>query len=417
MSQPRRVPTDSPELRLAGTGPDAADNDTVGRWFEVLERLLRLPSRESAAIREELESHVRERVRDLVMTGTDETEAVQRAISELGDAAVVAQRYREARSYPKRRMAMNLAVFAAAGFAAVVGVITISQPADNVRISVFTPPAHTTGEHESLSRKITVDYTDVELFQVMDHVSTSIGMPINVMWKSLVANEGVEMQEQVSLKGSFADFPAFLTALGEQLVMAPEWLDFRVVDGVVKVATQEYFDRGEMTLASYELKDGNAELTAHVIQQFVHPEGWMDNGGNVARIQLVGNNKMFVRAPKRYHAELRWFIDELSVKPKADEKAAAKEEVRALQAQLDDLRQQLELKEKAALLQPANFDLPEPISVEDVKKMDLREAQRQCLARNAAGGRATTSIDKNRLAKEARLCYDRVTALGGNPEE
>ena len=95
-----RVPEQRRELRLAGE----ERADAIGVWLDLLVKLLRLPARECEAIRDELESHLRERVRDLVVAGTTEDDAVRVAVGELGDAASLAARYREARAYPRRRL-------------------------------------------------------------------------------------------------------------------------------------------------------------------------------------------------------------------------------------------------------------------------------------------------------------------------
>ena len=60
-------------LRLAGGRPET---DTIGSWMDVFETLLHVPEPAAASIREELESHLRERVRDLVIEGESEGEGV-----------------------------------------------------------------------------------------------------------------------------------------------------------------------------------------------------------------------------------------------------------------------------------------------------------------------------------------------------
>src|SRR5207248_716444 len=47
-----------------------------------------------------------------------------------------------------------------------------------------------------------------------------------------------------------------------------------------------------------------------VLTHMVHPEGWQDNGGNMASTAVFGS-KLFIKAPKRYHTEIQWVIDEL----------------------------------------------------------------------------------------------------------
>src|SRR5437868_331163 len=82
-------------------------DDTVSAWLDVLCKLVRLPREQTESIRVELEEHLRERVRDLMVEGEPEDVATRRAIAELGDAAALADRFRRAEHTPRRRMLMN----------------------------------------------------------------------------------------------------------------------------------------------------------------------------------------------------------------------------------------------------------------------------------------------------------------------
>lgn len=100
----------STPLRI--TNPDAATppaRDSVQSWLGVLTGMIRAPEAERAGVRDELESHLRDRVRDLMLGGASESEATKQAISELGDAAALARRYQEAIGPSKRRFIMQIA--------------------------------------------------------------------------------------------------------------------------------------------------------------------------------------------------------------------------------------------------------------------------------------------------------------------
>lgn len=88
--------------------------DPVASWLDVLEKLLGGSAEEVRGIREELASHLRERVRDLTVSGVTEAEAVRTAIGELGDAAELARRFQQAKGSSKRRTVMQIALASAA---------------------------------------------------------------------------------------------------------------------------------------------------------------------------------------------------------------------------------------------------------------------------------------------------------------
>lgn len=106
--------------------------ETPAEWLEELGGALRMPYERAEAIREELAEHLRERVRDLELGGMSEAAAASVAVRELGDAAAVARRFRNADKTPIRRRIMNLAVIGIAGAALVTSVVAM-RGEDSVR--------------------------------------------------------------------------------------------------------------------------------------------------------------------------------------------------------------------------------------------------------------------------------------------
>ena len=92
-----------------------------------------------------------------------------------------------------------------------------------------------------------------------------------------------------------------------------------------------------------------------VVQHMVHPEGWQDNGGNIATMAVFGS-KLFIKAPKRYHAEIQWLIDEL---PKSAEHAEAAAEHLAMLRVLEGRRPTVDAEVSAPILRdvPLMMDL------------------------------------------------------------
>ncbi len=128
--------SDLPSARAGSAAPSPGarlNGDSLAAWLDLVTSLLRLPAGQSAEIREELESHLRDRVRDLMLGGLDAEEAMTRAISELGDAADLAARFRSARRDSPRRRAMNTIGLGVAAGAAVISMAALLRPG--------TPPA------------------------------------------------------------------------------------------------------------------------------------------------------------------------------------------------------------------------------------------------------------------------------------
>lgn len=123
--------SDLPSARAGSAAPSPGarlNGDSLAAWLDLVTSLLRLPAGQAAEIREELESHLRDRVRDLMLGGLDAEEAMTRAISELGDAADLAARFRSARRDSPRRRAMNTIGLGVAAGAAVISMAALLRP-------------------------------------------------------------------------------------------------------------------------------------------------------------------------------------------------------------------------------------------------------------------------------------------------
>jgi hypothetical protein len=323
--------------------PAPKGGDLVDGWLRVFLSLLKLPHGQAAGIREELEGHLRERVRDLMVSGMGEGEATKQAISELGEAADVAARYRALRSEPRRRLAMHATLFTAAGAALALSIAAFNggQPADrNLRqavaerdaaieqlrvatvtraVQVMQPGAG--GELADLRRDW--DMHDQPVGDILALLAETLKAPLNVRW-SLMQN-GLQQDHSVSFKAKGADVPALMRAINESAGLSGgDAADVRLVSGVLEVATREYFDRREMELASYDLsgiiaarratydepREKVVEEIVLLVQQFVSADDWRANGGDLADLSVVGD-RAFVRAPARMHPQVKWILDQL----------------------------------------------------------------------------------------------------------
>lgn len=302
--------------------------DPVGAWLDVLMGLVRLGGAEKRAIRDELDSHLRDRVRDLMLTGLHEPIATREAIAELGDAAELAARYARASKSPaRRRIAMNMGLFGMAGAALVTSFVAMQQPGGTggpgqkqAGMSVYS------GAPASVQERVPVGAVQVEgmpLAEVLTSVAARAGKRLAVDWNSL-APLGMEPVSEVTLNISEADLPSIFDAINADAIRGDvpqemardDAVSFRVADGVLRVASAHAFDVQERILVTIDI--------AHVIEEgvgedqirdlvisFIEPDGWVDNGGEIAAMSIVGS-KLFVKAPPRVIEGVRWIVGQFA---------------------------------------------------------------------------------------------------------
>lgn len=321
-------------LRLvhARRAPGGESATTADAWLDMLTALLDLPKGERAAIRDELAEHLRERTRDLMVAGAPEAEAARQAIEELGDAAGVARRFRFESGRKVRRSRMNIIAVGAAGLALATSVatFTLGQLDDGpVAISVFKAPE--SGLSLGAARiSVSNDTTWGDFFA---GVGKAAGKPVTPYWFVLRSLHGdqmcIDINEPIGTAFEGLTIPQALQQLSEEFNLSPmDGLDLRVTPERIEIAPATYFDRREMSLATYDLspiiKSQAAELEspeghvrAHVMDQatmlvrsIAYPEMWRDNGGDLAHCQVMGS-KLFIEAPARVHVRVRWVLGEL----------------------------------------------------------------------------------------------------------
>lgn len=292
--------------------------DGVDAWLDVFTRLLRLPESESGAIRDELEGHLRDRVNDLLVSGVSEHDATRRAIEELGDAAILAQRFKDASKSPKRRWLMNLAVIGAAGAALTLSVASFTslpagssaRQAPTVAASVYEEPLQ-----ESLSTPVTLDGSETwsAFFDMIrdatggtmtdwrDYDQLPIGHDDEVGFSANGAPiSGVLEQMNAQFRRDFYD----------ELVLVP------MEQGGVHITSRSAHDRRTITLVSYDIADvlrqGVTEQSVNkLLLTYVEPDQWLDNGGDLAKHTIVGDT-LFVEAPARFLPRIEWILAQLA---------------------------------------------------------------------------------------------------------
>jgi hypothetical protein len=313
---------------------DASAERSIETWLNVLTPLLRLNEPARREIRDELEAHLRERVRDLMVAGTPEDKAVRAALDELGEAADLAERFRAADRYPRRRFLMNASIITV-GLAAVgVGVIAVNTTPSTIDFSVFDETGASEQTTAALDKTMTATFSAAPLTEVIKAISKASGYPIHVYWSDL-DEIGIERTAPITLDlgqlsiGRTMDFvlTEIDTDYGE--------LDWRINDELIELGLRETFDRESASLVSYDISgilrsmddeydisyDDATERIASVLTTLVESDRWTVNGGNIAQYEIVGGT-LFVESPNRMHRRIAWILDELA----RGERSAASED-------------------------------------------------------------------------------------------
>ncbi len=298
---------------------------SIEDWLALLRRMLHVSEPSRRVICEELEGHLRERVRDLMLAGVAEARAIRCALDELGEVAALAQRFQSATHSRRRRIIMNTVL---AGFGVIVvaaGVTVVNQSSQQTglsRPSVFQP-ADSQLDRARLLDEVPLDVrVEMSPREILDAVVATERIGVSVDWGRL---------EEA---GIVADEPFGLSSDGSVLLVlqemqrrgddAGEPLDWRLVGNHLTIDTRSNFDFRERSLASYEIGDILEAMNMNysiehddavvevstLISDLVEPELWRENGGDLAQMRVV-NGRMFIVAPPRMHERIAWMLDEL----------------------------------------------------------------------------------------------------------
>lgn len=297
--------------------PETLAGDPIASWLGVLERFLRLPPAEAREIRDELDSHLRERVRDLMIEGRAEADAVGRAIAELGEAADLARRFRGARRARKRRFLMNVSMLALAGGAMALSLVAVTQPgAGPAAVAVFQEqPAERAGP------RVSGQFSERPLAEVLSQVAQAAAPAVLIRWREL-ESAGLRPDMPVTVSIRERELAVAIEILNDVLqVDGPSRLDARLVEGSLEIATAEFFDLRERILASYSLRgvindDVTADEVRELVVMLVEPELWEHAGGIVASIYALGD-RLFVNAPPRMQRRVAWILGQLGARDHA----------------------------------------------------------------------------------------------------
>ena len=307
--------------------PDNLDVTTsIESWLVVFGRLLQLPDATKQAIHDELDQHLRERVRDLVLTGKNETEALRLAIDELGSAAELAQRFKTANRPGLRRLIMHTTIIGIGAASLVTAGMFVSSTQRPAAV-YYDPPAGIDERADLADVPIAVEFEETQLEQVFEYFANVVESDLVTYW--FVLEEcGVSREKLVTIRLERKRPLSQVIDLVLATAAEPGWpvIDWRYGDGLMEFSTREYFDCRELRLAAFDVTgvldslgpqhvlDTDAaasERLCELIFEYVEPTAWQANGGRIAQLTVVGTT-MLIRAPQRIHGEVEWILSQLS---------------------------------------------------------------------------------------------------------
>jgi hypothetical protein len=202
------------------------------------------------------------------------------------------------------------------------GEITFSDTSDRRAIQlgvadIRSSVLHALSDSQEPIKVPALDVRDQPLADVFKWLGEQSGLKLNVRWKQF-EHVGIAADEPVTIVGGGGDLGSVMAAINDsrEVLNATDErrIDYRVKDGVLEIGPGSYFDKREAFVMRYDiaalLESGvsAAEICA-LIQGFVEPDHWVDNGGSLASIRLVGT-RMFVKAPPRMQESVKWFLEQ-----------------------------------------------------------------------------------------------------------
>lgn len=319
-------------LKLVPHTPDATTNAAIAAhdgtptdsilqtWLDAA--VAAVPISHRAPIRDEIEDHITERVRELTLAGENEHNALARALQEFGNPAVFTRDLARARRAPFRRLAMNSAIIAASGIALITSLVAITQPAGTRHVAgeAYVPTPKPSAVLAEQSPPIEVP---ISLAEALERVAERAGLTL-VARTAPLNEQGIDQTESLRVTLKAGDVAGAFEEIRDARGVTRSELDYRVHDGMLEVATRDYFDSRETRLVSIDAGEFLAGAPREqqtklqdLITELVEPEGWVNNGGSTARMSIVGN-VLFVKAPPRYIEQIQWIVAKLNPGQPAD---------------------------------------------------------------------------------------------------
>jgi len=170
-----------------------------------------------------------------------------------------------------------------------------------------------------------MDFNGAKLSDLLEAVAAAAKLTLDVDWRDLESG-GPQAADPVTIKTGPLPLNLFLEKLTRALPMADRGrsLDYRIANGVLRVASRAGLDRAEVQLVSYDVSriveswsarssESPVEIMdkmREAIEGFVEPDDWANNGGDLGKISIVGD-RLFIQAPARFHPKIQWVLEQV----------------------------------------------------------------------------------------------------------
>ncbi|HVJ86907.1 MAG TPA: permease prefix domain 1-containing protein, partial [Caulifigura sp.] len=285
------------------------------RFLAVLSKLLKLSSKETAAVADEICDHLEERYSELVRIGIARDDAVKQALDEFEDAGEFAAKLNQLVRQRTRRQIMTGAFSTAAASALAILATTAfwpdQRPGGATAVPAIAQDAGAKKGHadrddvtcidrarylpESLRKPVELDLHDVELSAFAKYVQEQSGFPVIIDGVEL-KDAGVRPDQKLTMKTYQQPLCLVLDRLlGD--VDGTE-LSWRLDGDVIEITTREKADTlsEAFTVDVSELLDSGMSMqdVINVIQ--MHSSGpWEDIDGDGGKIRPLGTRLTFAQ--------------------------------------------------------------------------------------------------------------------------
>ena len=377
--------------------------DPVDAWLDVLVAMLSIPKPDRQRVRDELEDHLRSRIDDLLIHGLTESQALQKAVAELGETADLARQLSHAHKPPRtRRYAMHALLIALTGTVVALGVNTMRPQAP-------APAAVQTENSVAAEPSEPIPVRDRTLGEVMDAFVAGSDRNVMVHWP-LLEDIGLERDAPIGIDAAPLQFGTILKLLAERTEqdLADSIATLETPD-LIEVGLRSQFDQRTMhrryydlsNLVGHEVKNPvtgqqavitragasytggqGAMMIAQLLETHVSPDDWVRTGGDLARYTAIGN-VLVITAPERIHAEIESALSELDETQRASYREAqsiARSRIETLDRQQQRLENEYrEVFDRWAAITESRSDATVD-GVTDFEKLEIIERTRSDLA-------------------------------------
>jgi hypothetical protein len=284
------------------------------RFLSLLSKLLKLSSKETAEIADELCDHLEERYSELVASGISREDAVKQALTEFEDASTLASRLTTIIRDRKRRRIMTGTLGTAAAAVALIATTAFwpdqpNQPAApsiavaaNQTTAAEKPATPSDGSTEApayvevgqflppgLSKPFPTDLNNVPLKEFAKSLQDLIGLPVLLDRTHLI---DASVAEDTELNARIKDVPVYL-ALDRALAnVNGVRLGWSLEDQVLTITThgdaENYLQNVSVDIGPL-LKRGYTPLSLMIILQSIMSANWHEVDGEGGTIRTLGN--------------------------------------------------------------------------------------------------------------------------------